>query len=139
MSKRLRWMALGGLITLVLVAGGAFAAVKAGGLRQMADFLLGPRLARAEFVLVSGGQVQDYRVDRGKLTKNPARTPGSLELRELDGTVQVVPVSPTASVTIGGRPASINQLFRGMTVTAVRVGSAPAQQILVEGPRAAAR
>jgi hypothetical protein len=138
MSKRLRWMALGGLLTLVLMAGGAVAAIAAGGPRQLADFFFGPHLARAEVVLVmNGGQVHDFRIDRGRLNRAPARTQGSLELRELDGTVQLIPVAPGAVVTIAGRPASIGQLTRGMMVTAVRDGSAPAQQILVEGPRTA--
>jgi hypothetical protein len=138
MSKRLRWMALGGLLTLAILGSAAIAAVAVGGPRALGDFFFGPHLARAEVVLVmNGGQVHDYRVDRGRLTKPPQRTQGSLELRELDGTVQVVPVSPTAQVTIAGRPASLGQLFRGMMVTAVRDGSAPATQVLVEGPRPA--
>ena len=65
MGKRLRWMALGGLLTLVLVCGGAVAAIAAGGPRQLADYFFGPHLARAEFVLVmNGGQVHDFRIDR---------------------------------------------------------------------------
>jgi hypothetical protein len=136
MSTRLRWMALGGLLTLALAGGAAIAAVSVGGPRQLADFFFGPHLARAEVVIVmNGGQVHDYRIDRGRLTRLPARTPGSLELRELDGTVLVVPVAPTAQVTINGRPATLSQLGRGMIVTAVRDGSSPAQQVLAEGLR----
>ena len=131
MAQRLRWMAIGGLITLVLAAGAAFGAVTAGVPKQLADLLLGPKLARLEAVVVQGTQVHDYRVDRGKLKSPPHGS--SLELRELDNTVQVVPVAPYAQITVNGKPALLTSISVGMTVTTVRDGSNPAQQVIAEG------
>jgi hypothetical protein len=128
-------MALGGLLTLLLVGGGALAAGRIAPGR-LGDFFFGPRMVRAEAVLMIDGQIHDFRIDRGKLKSLPRN--GNLELRELDGTIQVVPVSPTAEVTINRHPAPLNALRRGMLVTAIRDGSAPASQIVAEGSRPAA-
>lgn len=132
MMQRVRWMAVGGLVTLLLVGAGALAAVRIAPGR-LGDFFFGPRLVRAEAVLMIDNQVHDFRIDRGKLKSLPRN--GNLELRELDGTIQVVPVSPTAEVTINRRPAVLANLKRGMLVTAIRDGSAPAAQVLAEGVR----
>jgi len=51
-------------------------------------------------------------------------------LHEQDGTVQSIPVSPTAQVTINGQPAPLAAIAKGMMVTTVRDGTAPAQQVL---------
>jgi hypothetical protein len=134
MGKRMRWIALGVLIGVLVAGAGTLAAARLVGPRGLADFFFGPHLARAEVILVlNGGQVHDFRIDRGRLRSLP-RT-GSLELKELDGTVQVIPVAPNAAVTVNGVPASLSALARGMVVTAVRDGSGPAQQVLAEGPR----
>jgi hypothetical protein len=136
MLQRIRWIAVGGLLTLLLVSAGALAAGRIAPGR-LGDFFFGPRMVRAEAVLVIDGQIHDFRIDRGKL-KSPPRN-GTLELRELDGTIQVVPVSPTAEVTINRQAAPLMALRRGMVVTAIRDGSAPAGQVLAEGPRTQAR
>ena len=128
MAKRLRWMVLGGVLTLVVAAGGAFGAMRLAGAKSLGDFFFGPHLARAEVVLVLNRQVHDFRVDRGRVRTQP-KVPGTLELHEQDGTVQVIPVSPTAQVTINGQPAPIAAITRGMMVTTVRDGTAPAQQV----------
>jgi hypothetical protein len=83
--------------------------------------------------MVDGGQTLDYRIDRGRVSKNPSS--GNLELKELDGTVQVVPVSPTAQVLINGKPGTVAQVGRGMLVIAIRQGSGPAQQVIAQGGR----
>jgi hypothetical protein len=134
MGKRIRWIALGVLIGVLLAGATTLTAATFLGPRQLADFFFGPHLARAEMILVlNGGQVHDFRIDRGRLKSLP-RT-GSLELKELDGTVQLIPVAPNAEVTVNGQPASLAALARGMLVTAVRDGSAPAQQDYAEGQR----
>lgn len=132
MAKRLRWMVLGGVLTLVVVAGGAFGAMQLGSARPLGDFFFGPHLARAEIVLVQKGVVHDYRVDRGKVKSIRG---GNLELRELDGTVQVVPVAGSAQITVNGQIASLSFITRGMTVTTIRNGEAPAQQVQASSPR----
>ena len=128
-------MALGGLLTLLIVGAGALASGRIAPGR-LGDFFFGPRMVRAEAVLIIDGQIHDFRIDRGKLKSLPRN--GNLELREQDGTVQVVPVSPTAEVTINRQPAPLSALKRGMLVTAIRDGSAPAAQVVAEGTRPAA-
>lgn len=136
MAKRLRWMALGGMLTLALVAGGAFGAAKIARAKSLGDFFFGPRFARGEIVLVQDRQVHDYRVDRGHVKSIRS---GVMELRELDGTVQAIQVSGSAQVTVNGQPASLSSITRGMVVTTVRDGGAPAQQVIAQvggaGPR----
>ena len=132
MTQRIRWTVVGALVTLLVVGAGALAGVRVGPGR-LGDFFLGPRMVRAEAVLLIDGQLKDFRIDRGKLKSLPRG--GSLELRELDGTIQVVPVSPTALVTINGQAVPLGALRRGMVVTTVREGSGPATQVSVDGPR----
>lgn len=136
MAMRLRWMVLGGVLTLVVAAGGAFGAMQLGYARPLGDFFFGPHLARAEIVLVQKGVVHDYRIDRGKVKSIRG---GNLELRELDGTVQVVAVSATAQVTINGQAAPLSLITRGMTVTTIRDGEAPAQQVQAQSARTGPR
>ena len=129
MAKRMRWMILGGVLTLVSVAGGAFGAMQLKGGKPLGDVFFGPNLARAEVVLVQKGQVQDYRIDRGRVKSIRG---SNLELRELDGTVQVVPVAVTAQITVQGLASPFASIERGMLVTTVRLGSSPAQQVLAQ-------
>lgn len=129
MKQRLRWMVLGGVLTLVLTAGGAFGALQLTRGKSLGDFFFGPHMARAEFVLVQKGQIRDYRIDRGRVKSLRG---GVLELRELDGTVQSVPVAATAQVTINDQRSSFAALTRGMIVTTIRVGSSPAEQVLAQ-------
>lgn len=136
MAKRIRWMVLGGVLTLGVVAGGAFGAMQLGYARPLGDFFFGPHLARAEIVLVQKGVVHDYRIDRGKVKSIRG---GNLELRELDGTVQVVPVAGTAQVTLNGQVAPLSLITRGMVVTTIRDGEAPAQQVQASSPRTGPR
>jgi hypothetical protein len=136
MAKRLRWMVLGGMLTLVVMTGGAFGAMQLGYARPLGDFFFGPHLARAEVVLVQKGEVHDYRIDRGKVKSIRGAT---LELRELDGTVQVVPVAGTAQVTVNGQVAPLSLIVRGMTVTTIRDGENPAQQVQAQSQRTGPR
>lgn len=129
MAKRVRWMALGGMLVLALVAGGAFGAAKLGRAKSLGEFFFGPRFARAEIVLVQNKQVHDYRVDRGRVKSIRG---AMFELRELDGTVQTVQVGSSAQVTVNGQPASLASVTRGMVVTTVRDGGAAAHQVIAQ-------
>ena len=91
--------------------------------RELGSYLFGPKMARAEVVLVVGGTVHDLRVDQGRLR---ASGPAGLEIVERDGTMQTVPVSPRTRVTLNGVPSSLPALRRGLSVLAVRDGDAPA-------------
>jgi hypothetical protein len=87
-------------------------------------------------VLVQKGEVHDYRIDRGKVKSIRG---GNIELRELDGTVQVVPIAATAQVTVNGQIAPLSLVSRGMVVTTIRDGESPAQQVQAQSPRTGPR
>jgi hypothetical protein len=94
-------------------------------LRDLPGFLFGSQLMRAEVVLKDGS---DYLIDSGRLTTRVTGT--SLTLEEADGRIVVVQVSPTAEVKIGALPRPLTALRRGMQVTTVRPGDAPATMVL---------
>jgi hypothetical protein len=92
---------------------------------SLGAYFFGPKLVRADVVVKDGG-VHLYRVDRGKIR---SKADGTLQLRELDGTVVPIAISPTAAITVGGRPASYAELRRGMVATVIREGDAPATEV----------
>ncbi len=55
--------------------------------------------------------------------------PSSLTLNEQGGSVVVIPVSPFATVTFAGRPATLSRVGRGNLASTVRVDGAPAEQV----------
>jgi hypothetical protein len=87
------------------------------------SFFFGPRMARAEAIVVIGGVTHDFLVDRGRLT---AKTPSSVTLRERDGTLHTIAVAPTAQIMFAGRQVQLRRLRRGFLVTTVRDGEAAA-------------
>ena len=112
-----RWLLVGAL-------GAALAASSAlPGDSELPRALFGQKMARAEVVVVNAGVVHDYRVDQGRVRLNRLQ---ELVIRERDGTVQTVPVSPNARVTLDGAPSSLAALRRGMAVLTLRDGDTPA-------------
>jgi hypothetical protein len=93
---------------------------------SLANYFFGPKLVRADVLVKDGGALHVYRVDRGRIRNKPA---GSLVLRELDGTLVTIAISPAAAITVGGRPASYAALRRGMVATVIREGDAPAIEV----------
>lgn len=98
--------------------------------RGLAGYLFGPKLVRAEVLLKDATGLHDYRIDRGVIR---AKAPGSLTLRERDGTVATLPVASDATVMINGRYASFQQLRRGMVATVIRDGDQPASEVRATG------
>ena len=99
--------------------------------RGLIDRFFGPAMIRSEVIVESpSGGVNDFRLDRGVIT---AIVPGTLTLRERDGTV--VSIAFLRRVKIVGLPsvASARQLRPGMRVLVVRRANAPAHLIRVEG------
>jgi hypothetical protein len=94
--------------------------------RVLASFLFGPRMVRAEVVLMDGGTVRDIRLDRGRIVQ--ARG-GAVRLRERDGTVVDLPVAPSAEITVNGRLAHFPELRRGMNATIIREGDGAASVV----------
>jgi hypothetical protein len=111
------------LTTLALAQGGAALTRDA-----LADYFFGPKLVRAEVVMMDGGVLHDYRVDRGKIrTITPSTL--TLSLLEKDGTTVSVPVASTAEIRLNGILVPFSRLRKGFTATTVREGSAPATKV----------
>ncbi len=121
------------LLTVVLVAVNAFFWLAQGSFalpQALIDRFFGPRLIRAEVILGGALQVNDFRIDRGVIT---AAAPGSITLRERDGTIVTISVSPATKVVGDPRFTSVAQLRPPLRVLVVRKANAPAGQIQVEG------
>lgn len=83
----------------------------------------GRNMARAEAIVVLQGVVHDFRIDRGRIQ---SVTPSQIVLRELDGSVQQIPVAADAHVSIQGQAAPPSLLSRGLYATVIRDGNNPA-------------
>ncbi len=121
------------LLATVLVALNAFFWVAQSGFalpRALIDRFFGPRLIRAEVVVGGPRAVNDFRIDRGVIT---SVTPGSITIRERDGTVVTVSVTQSTRVLGGARFTSVAQLRPPLRVLVIRKVNAPATQIQVEG------
>jgi hypothetical protein len=95
--------------------------------KTWAAFLLGPRMVRAEIALqTADNALHDYRLDQGRVRQV---TSSGLVLRELDNPTVAVAVAPTARVRLNGQIASLSQLKRGMTASAMRDGDKAADQV----------
>jgi len=94
--------------------------------RSLAGYFFGPKLIRAEVLVKDAGVLHAYRIDRGVIR---SKANGSLTLRERDATIVTIPISPSASISVGGRPASFSALRRRMFVTVIREGDAPASEV----------
>lgn len=98
--------------------------------RSLASYFFGPKLIRAEVLVRDDGALHAYRIDRGVIRR---KMDGSLVLRERDATIVTIPISPTASISLRGRPSSFSALRRGMFVTVIREGDAPASEVRATG------
>jgi hypothetical protein len=127
---RRRWLiALGGVAALlavnaVLLLAGSGLALPS----SLANYLLGPKMVRAEVVLIEGGALHDYRLDQGRVR---GVGPSSISLHERDGTNVNIPVALAAQVRINGKPATLAAVKRGMFAVTMRNGSAPADRVIV--------
>jgi hypothetical protein len=124
------------LLAVTLVALNSFFWLAQGGFAlpgALIDRFFGPRLIRAEVVVGGPRAVNDFRIDRGVIV---SVAPGSITLRERDGTVVTVSVTPATRVLGGARARDVSQLRPPMRVLVVRKANQPAAQIQVEGPAA---
>jgi hypothetical protein len=90
---------------------------------SLANHFFGPNMVRAEVILLEGGTVHDYRLDRGVIRQRAA---GTLTLRENDGQVVTIPVAPNADIQLRGKTIPFQRLRIGMQVLTVREGDQPA-------------
>lgn len=93
---------------------------------SVARSLLGAGLVRAEIVVKEQGAIRVYRLDRGRVR---AFDRFSITLRELDGTLVDVPISPATRFELGGQPAGFRALRVGARAITTRVGDGPATRV----------
>src|SRR5256885_805210 len=93
---------------------------------SLAAYLLGPKMVKAEVVIKDGKTTYDYRIDQGKLR---AVSSTSVTLYERTCELVVVPVSPGARVTRGGRAVLLGARGKGRRARPVRTGSPPADTV----------
>jgi hypothetical protein len=127
---RRRWLiALGSVAALLAV--NAVLLLAGSGLAlptSLANYFLGPKMVRAEVVLMEGSILHDYRMDQGRVR---GVGPNSISLHERDGTNVNVPIAVAAQVKINGKPATLAAVRRGMFAVTIRDGSAPADRVIV--------
>jgi hypothetical protein len=110
-------VALVALNSFFWLASGSFALPKA-----IINQFFGNQLVRAEVFLQNG---QDWRIDRGVVTNVVGTT---VTLREADGTIVDVPVSPTARIQGIAR-----QIRKKQRVVLYHQANAPAEIVQVDG------
>ncbi len=102
--------------------------VGAGRLDQVQSYLFGSNMVRAEVVVQEPDGLHDIRVDRGRIV---SVTASALTLREKDGTVVTLALSPTVQVTVDGKPRPLRALRPRMLVQwALRDGDGPVTRVL---------
>jgi len=107
------WLATSGL-------GGALDAVQ--------NQLFGSNMVRAEVVVQESDGPHDIRVDRGKIVSVSS---GALTLKEKDGSVVTLSVSPAVSVQLNGITRQIRALRPGYRVQwALRDSDGPVSRIV---------
>jgi len=124
--KRRRFM----FLAVALVAVNTFFWIAQGGFalpRAVINQFFGPRMVRAEVLLQNG---EDWRIDRGVVT---AATGTTLTLREADGTIVTLDISPTARIQGAGRASNVGLLRRRVRVVVYHQANLPADLVQVEG------
>jgi hypothetical protein len=96
------------------------------------NLLLGSQLVRGEIAVASGDPTapHDYLLDHGRIRQVGAST---VTMRERDGTVVTINVSPTARIKLNGKNASFLQLQKGMMALTIHDGDKPADQVFATG------
>jgi hypothetical protein len=119
-----------------VLAGPAYALARAVAVpTATATYLLGPKMIRAEIALrAADGTTQDFRVDRGRLTKRFAA--GTLTLSESFGATPIK-VSPSARVLLNGVPTTVRSLRTGMQVAVPRSNDGPADTVYASSTKTA--
>jgi hypothetical protein len=94
--------------------------------------LLGSQMVRGEIVVASGDPTapHDYLLDHGRIRQVGV---SAVTMRERDGTVVTINISPTARIKLNGKNASFLQLQKGMMATTIHDGDKPADQVFATG------
>ncbi len=89
--------------------------------------LITPGLVRAE-VVTSTDRLHDYLIDRGVVYKLRGNL---LSLREADGSIRTVKLSPLTRIKLDGRRVAARRVVTGLLATVMRDGNAPATWLYV--------
>jgi hypothetical protein len=98
--------------------------------KALGQLFLGPRMARAEVVMMVGNVLHDYRIDQGRLV---SIGPTSLTLLERDNTQQTIPISPATEAWLGNQLGDVSALEPRTSVMTIRDGDQPAQSVRAAG------
>jgi hypothetical protein len=92
------------------------------------NLLLGSQLVRGEIGVASGDPTapHDFLLDYGRIRQVG---PLTVTLKERDGTIVTINVSPTARVKLNGQNASFLDLRKGMMALTMHDGDKPADQV----------
>jgi hypothetical protein len=101
-------------------------AVLALGAGTASAIALPPGWSHAQVNVVIKHVAHTLYYDRGIITRV---TPSSLTLRERDGSVLMIRVAPSATVTLHGTAVALGALRRGEFAQTVRVDGTPAQEV----------
>ena len=121
------------VLVVFLAAGGGLAAALPSSLPGSASAglalkgLIDQNLVRAEIV-TSTDRLHDYLVDRGVVSKLRGNL---LSLREADGFIRTVNLSPLTRIKLDGRRVAARRVVPGLRATVMRDGSAAASWLYV--------
>jgi hypothetical protein len=97
--------------------------------RALQNYLLGPRLVRAEILLKDrGNTLRDRFIDVGRIRSASFATQ-TITLKEVDKT-QPIQVSPTAQIKVNGISSTFAGLRPGMHATVFHDGDGAADTVL---------
>jgi len=122
----MRILAAAFALAVLAFGGGALAAGRFDAQRQLSRYLLGPKMVRAEVVVMDRGALRDLRIDRGRIVR---LRPAAIVVLERDGRRLAVSVAADAGVQVDSVDAPLAALRRGMIATTVREGDGPATQV----------
>jgi hypothetical protein len=77
-----------------------------------------PGWSHAEINVTQAGTSHTLIYDRGRVQ---SVSPSAIVLRERDGSIVTIPVSPQTVVKVNGRPATLTQIKRRFQVTTLRI------------------
>ena len=94
------------------------------------NLLLGTQMVRGEIGVASGDPAapHDFLLDHGRIRQVGVFT---VTLKERDGTIVTINVSPSARVKLNGKNATFVQLRKGMMALTIHDGDKPADQVYV--------
>jgi hypothetical protein len=120
-------------LAVALVGLNVFFWLAAGGIagpRAIISSFFGNSLIRGEVVVSTPTGPQDWRIDRGTIT---AISGSTFTLRERDGTIVTIEVSPTARVQGPAKFSLVGRLKPRLRVVLYRQANQPAEVVQVEG------